>query len=134
MRAEPRPARAPDKTRVRRPSSIIVAAWFALVAISGSAAAGPPADLRLPPGTHNNAQGELVSGRGLRETSDFLAAELRRRGIDAQQVGPYGVRGVELTRFVSRTDQTPWLAIHVLRQSGKTLIFFVPRGKSATAP
>jgi hypothetical protein len=114
-------------------ASVVVAAWFALVA-TGAAAADPPADLRLPPGTHGNAQGELVSGRGLRETSDFLAAELRRRGIDAQQIGPYGVRGVELTRFVSRTDQTPWLAIHVLRQSGKTLIFFVPRGKSATAP
>ena len=91
-------------------------------------------DLRLPPGTRSDAQGQRVSGRGLRETSDFLAAELARRGINAQQLGPYGVRGVELTRFISRTDQTPWLAIHVLRQSGKTLIFFVPRGKSATAP
>ena len=37
-------------------------------------------DVRLPPGTHADAHGQLVSGRGLRDTSDFLAAELARRG------------------------------------------------------
>ena len=94
--------------------------------------AEPP--VRLPPGTRTDAQGQLLSGRGLRETSDFLAAELARRGIDAQRIGPYTVRGVELTRFVSRTPSTPWLAIHVLRTGGKTLIFFVPRAKPATTP
>jgi hypothetical protein len=97
------------------------------VTASASATAEPP--VRLPPGTRADPQGQLVSSRGLRETSDFLAAELARRGIDAQQIGPYAVRGVELTRFVSRTPSTPWLAIHVLRTGGKTLIFFVPRGK-----
>jgi hypothetical protein len=91
-------------------------------------------DVRLPPGTHPDAQGQLVSGRGLRDTSDFLAKELERRGIAVQQIGPYGVRGLELTRFLSQTPSTPWLAIHVLRASGKTLIFFVTRPKSATTP
>ena len=90
-------------------------------------------DVRLPPGTRADATGQLVSGRGLRDTSDFLAKELARRGILVQQVGPYGVRGVEITRFLSQTASTPWLAIHVLRTGGKTLIFFVPRAKSATA-
>jgi hypothetical protein len=94
--------------------------------------AEPP--VRVPPGTHSDAQGQLISGRGLRDTSDFLAAELARRGIAAQQIGPSGVRGVELTRFLSQTPSTPWLAIHVLRAGGKTLIFFVPRAKSATTP
>jgi hypothetical protein len=94
--------------------------------------AEPP--IRLPPGTRTDAQGQLVSGRGLRDTSDFLAAELARRGIAVQQIGPYGVRGVELTRFLSQTPSTPWLAIHVLRTGGKTLIFFVSRAKPATAP
>jgi hypothetical protein len=37
------------------------------------------------------------------------------------------LRGAELTRFISQTPSTPWLAIHVLRAAGKTLIFFVPR-------
>jgi len=91
-------------------------------------------DVRLPPGTRTDTQGQLVSGRGLRDTSDFVAKELARRGIAVQQIGPYGVRGVELTRFLSQTPSTPWLAIHVLRISGKTLIFFVPRPKSATTP
>jgi hypothetical protein len=108
----------------------LVAALLAVavaVAVTSAARADPP--VRVPPGTRADAQGQLVSGRGLRDTSDFLAAELARRGIDADQIGPYAVRGVELTRFLSRTPSTPWLAIHVLRTGGKTLIFFVPRGK-----
>jgi hypothetical protein len=91
-------------------------------------------DVRLPPGTRTDAQGQLVSGRGLRETGDFVARELDRRGIATQRIGPYGVRGAVLTRFISQTPSTPWLAIHVLQTSGKTLIFFVPRPKSATTP
>jgi hypothetical protein len=92
------------------------------------AAAEP--DVRLPPGTRADAQGVLVSGLGLRETTDFLARELAARGIAVRQLGPYRVRGVELTRFVSETRSTPWLAIHALRTAGKTLIFFVPRPKA----
>ena len=89
------------------------------------AAADP--DVRMPPGTRTDASGQLVSGRGLREATDFIAKELERRGISIDQIGPYRERGVELTRFVSRTPSTPWLAIHILRKDGKTLIFFVPR-------
>jgi hypothetical protein len=84
-------------------------------------------DVRMPPGTRTDASGQLVSGRGLREATDFVAKELDRRGIAVDQIGPYRERGVELTRFLSRTPRTPWLAIHILRKEGKTLIFFVPR-------
>lgn len=84
----------------------------------------------MPPGTRTDASGQLVSGRGLRDTTDFLAKELDRRGIAVRQIGPYRHRGVELTRFVSTTPSTSWLAIHVLRKDGKTLIFFVPRSRA----
>ena len=30
-------------------------------------------------------------------------------------------------RFLSETPSTPWLAIHILRTNGKTVISFVPR-------
>ena len=110
---------------MRWPAAVVVALALALAA--GPAHAEP--DVRLPPGTRTDAAGQLVSGRGLRDTTDFLAAELARRGIAADQVGPYRVRGVELTRFLSRTPSTTWLAIHVLRTGGKTLIFFVARPK-----
>jgi hypothetical protein len=109
----------------------LVLAAVAVLSVGGAATVP---DVRLPPGTRTDGQGDLVSGRGLRETSDFLATELRRRGIAVQQIGPYGARGVDLTRFVSQTASTPWLAIHVLRTGGKTLIFFVPRSKSAGTP
>lgn len=97
------------------------------VAVASAAHAAPQPDVKLPPGTRADASGTLTSGRGLRETTDFLAKELGRRGIAFTQVGPYRVRGAELTRFLSRTASTPWLAIHVLRTAGKTTIFFVPR-------
>jgi hypothetical protein len=84
-------------------------------------------DLRMPPGTRKDTSGTLVSGRGLRATTDFLARELVRRGITVTQIGPTRIRGAELTRFLSQSPATPWLAIHVLRTAGKTLIFFVPR-------
>ena len=104
-------------------------ALFLWTWLSVAPAAAEP-DVRLPPGTRADAQGVLVSGRGLRETTDFLARELAGRGISARQIGPYRVRGAELTRFVSETRSTPWLAIHALRTGGKTLIFFVPRPKA----
>ena len=84
-------------------------------------------DVRLPPGTRKDAAGTLISGRGLRDTTDFIAKDLAARGISATQIGPTRIRGAELTRFVSTTPTTPWLAIHILRSAGKTLIFFVPR-------
>jgi hypothetical protein len=104
------------------PRALLVWTWLSL-----APAAAAPADIRLPPGTRADAQGVLVSGSGLRETTDFLARELAARGIATHQIGPYRVRGAELTRFLSETPATPWLAIHVLRTGGKTLIFFVPR-------
>jgi hypothetical protein len=113
---------------------IVRAALVSAAILTPAGLANADADLRLPPGTRRDSQGQLVSGRGLRASSDFLAAELHRRGVAVQQIGPYAVRGVELTRFVSQAPSTPWLAIHVLRSSGKTLIFFVPRAKSATTP
>jgi hypothetical protein len=109
---------------VRLAGTLLVCTWLLLA----PAAAAP--DLRLPPGTRADSQGVLVSGSGLRETTDFLARELAARGIAARQIGPYRVRGAELTRFLSETKTTPWLAVHVLRTGGKTLIFFVPRPKA----
>ncbi|HEY0250682.1 MAG TPA: hypothetical protein VGC41_04105 [Kofleriaceae bacterium] len=100
----------------------------ALLVLSGLAAADP--DVRVPPGTRKDASGELVSARGLRETSDFLAKELSRHGIAVRQIGPTRTRGIELVRFISEAPSTPWLAIHVLRSAGKTVISFVPRPPS----
>ena len=102
---------------------------FLLVVLCAAIAHAAP-DVRMPRGTRTDASGQLVSGKGLRETTDFIAKELDREGIVVRQVGPYRVRGVELARFVSQTPTTPWLAIHVMRSAGKTLIFFVGRPSS----
>lgn len=99
----------------------------AVLSLSATATAAP--DIKLPPGTRHDPAGHYVAGRGLRDSTDFIAKELSKRGIAAEQIGPYRVRGVELTRFLSQSNSTPWLAIHVLRVAGKTMIFFVPRPK-----
>ena|SRR5688572_3035786 len=100
----------------------------AALMFAGPAAADP--DIKLPQGTRKDPEGHYVSGRGLRDTTDFIAKELGKRGVAVEQIGPYRTRSVELTRFISQTSTTPWLAIHVLRVAGKTLIFFVARPKA----
>jgi hypothetical protein len=94
-----------------------------------SALASADPDIKLPPGTRQDPAGHYIAGRGLRDSTDFIAKELSKAGIAVDQIGPYRVRAVELTRFVSQSASTPWLAIHVLRTAGKTMIFFVPRPK-----
>lgn len=94
-----------------------------------SIAFGGP-DVRLPRGTREAPEGHYISGRGLRDSTDFIAKQLATAGIAVEQIGPYKVKGTEVTRFISATASTPWLAIHVLRTAGKTLIFFVARPKA----
>jgi hypothetical protein len=106
--------------RCFRPVALVV------ILFGGLATAAPAPDVKLPPGTRMS-DGALVSTRGLRDTTDFLAKELERRGIAVTQIGPTRTRGVELVRFISQAPATPWLAIHVMRSNGKTVIFFVPR-------
>jgi hypothetical protein len=95
------------------------------IALCGPALADP--DLKLPPGTRKDDSGQLVSTRGLRDTTDFVAKELARRSIAAKQIGPTRTRGVELVRFLSETPSTSWSAIHIRRTNGNTVISFVLR-------
>jgi hypothetical protein len=99
-----------------------------LAALLSAAIASADPDIKLPPNTRQDGD-HYVAGRGLRDSTDFISKELARRGIAVEQVGPYRVRGVELTRFLSQLPSTSWLAIQICRVAGKTLIFFVPRPK-----
>ncbi len=116
---------ASDVVRSPALATLFATGVLAMAGMADPAAADP--EVRLPPGTRKDASGAFVSGRGLRDTTDFLARALIRTGIVTRQLGPYRVRGAELTRFLSETPSTPWLAIHVLRTSGKTMISFVVR-------
>ena len=59
------------------------------------------------------------------QRNDSAMAEARARFLVSVLASVVRVR-LELTRFVSETRSTPWLAIHV-PPGGKTLIFFIPR-------
>ena len=101
--------------------TLVATLWVAIA----PALADP--ELRMPPGTRTDPSGQRISGRGLREATDFLAKELDKKGIAVKKIGPYRMRGVELTRFLSQTPSTTWLALHVVRTAGKTVISFVLR-------
>jgi len=100
------------------------------VAMAVAQASAGPSQLRMPLGTRSSSGGLLVSGRGLRDTTDYVAKQLARLGVANRQIGPYRSRGVELTRFISETPATTWLAIHIWRTAGKTMIFLVPRSST----
>ena len=68
-----------------------------------------------------------VSGKTYRDTIDHVSRWLSKQGVAHRQVGPYRARGVDVTRFVSETASTAWLAIHVYKHEGKTWIYVVPR-------
>lgn len=76
----------------------------------------------------SRADGERqISGKGYRASIEHIDKWLSKRGHAHRRIGPYRARGVDVTRFLSESPATPWLAIHVVRQGGKTWIFVVPR-------
>jgi hypothetical protein len=84
----------------------------------------------LPKGSKADAGGARhASSKGYRDTVDHVRKWLERQGLAHRQVGPYRARGVDVTRFVSTSEATPWLAIHVWRAAGKTWISVVARPK-----
>jgi hypothetical protein len=84
----------------------------------------------LPKGSKATADGTRhSSSKGYRETIDQLRKWLDKQGLAHHQIGPYRARGVDVTRFISDSATTAWLAIHVWRASGKTWISVVARPK-----
>jgi len=115
------------------------AGWCVAVAavlIAAAPAHADTYDLPVPSGTRRDpATPDLhVSSLGFRPSVDYYARELRRRGLAHQRIGPYQVRGVDVTRFVSADPASRWLAVHVYRQDGKTWIFLVKRPALAPVP
>jgi hypothetical protein len=112
---------------------------------SGTNAAPPPTPalvapaslpFKLPPGTRRLAEDaaavtpaaiRYTTSTGLGEATRFLERQLSRAGIPCERIGPYRVRGIEVTRFVSQQASTPWLAIHVVRKEGRTFLDIVAR-------
>jgi hypothetical protein len=83
--------------------------------------------LPLPRGSRQASGDTYISGRGFRESSEFYGRELVRRGDLFRKVGPYRRRGLDVVRFVLDDGTTAYLAIHVYRADGKSMISFVPR-------
>jgi hypothetical protein len=102
--------------------------WLLVLALV-LAAAPAAADVHgVPMPRGSRADGERqISGKGYRDSVDHMRKWLSKEGVAHRQIGPYRARGVDVTRFVSDDPATPWLAIHVVRQAGKTWISVVKR-------
>ncbi len=84
--------------------------------------------LPVPRGTRQiDDSDRYTSGKSLRDTVELYVKELDRRGIAHEKIGPYRVRGVDLTRFLIRDGEVA--AVHVYRVGGRTLISVVKRAR-----
>lgn len=91
------------------------------------------APVRLPAGTRS-VEGRFLLTRGLAETTQYLDRQLSKAGLSFVRVGPYRVRAVEVTRFLSQQPSTQWLAIHVVRKDGQTFLDIVERTSNQGTP
>jgi hypothetical protein len=119
--------------RSRRGGAWRAAYVFAMVLVGLSWAprvhAGPLDVLGVPmPGGSRQAGGGVVtSGQGFGQTVEFYKRFLKRAGVEHELVPVYRYRGVDVARFLVRQGGTPWLAIHVYRHGGRTMIYVVSR-------
>ena len=81
----------------------------------------------LPPRSRPSGEGLFVSSRGFRATNEFYWRFLRRTGVPHKVVPIYRYRGIEVARILSSDPNLGWLAIHIFRHGGRTMIAIVPR-------
>jgi hypothetical protein len=137
------PAITPASAGSATPSAVPVARPAAVAAPAPAPvstpppASSPPRDVRptlpfkAPPGTRW-IDGRYRVGSGLAEATRFVERQLDRAGIAFARRGPYRVRGVEVTRFLSEDPSTSWLAIHLVRKEGRTFLDLIPRTSEGT--
>ncbi len=89
------------------------------------------AGIPLPPRARIQDGGTFRAAQSYRKTVVFFERYLRRQGIPHDRIATYKVRGVQVTRILSTSARSQWLAIHVFKIRGMTHVFIVPRAKAA---
>ena len=102
----------------------LAAATMTLLLAARSGLAWADDGMRWPPGSRV-IDGVRVSGRGFRETVDWVARQLTHAGVTVTRIGPYRLRGVDVVRFLGGAD-APFTAVHVYRKDGRVFLFLVP--------
>jgi hypothetical protein len=85
------------------------------------------AGIPLPPRARIQEDGTYRAAQSYRKTVVFFERYLRRQGIANERIPTYKVRGVQVTRILSSSPRSQWLAIHVYKIRGVTRLFIVPR-------
>lgn len=125
------PARPAPRPAPERPAALLSPAAGAAPIAKTAPADRPSLPFKAPPGTRW-LDGRYAVGSGLAEATRFVDRQLTRTGIAFARRGPYRVRGVEVTRFVSEDPSTSWLAIHLVRKEGRTFLDVVDRPSPLT--
>ena len=91
------------------------------------------AGIPLPPRARIQGDGTYRPAQSYRKTVVYFERYLRRQGIPHKRVPTYQVRGVQVSRILSSSARSLWLAIHVYRIRGMTHLYIVPRPAKAEA-
>lgn len=91
------------------------------------------AGIPLPPRARIQDDNTYRSAQSYRKTVVYFERYLKRQGIPHKRVPTYQVRGVQVSRILSDSAQSQWLAIHVYRIRGRTHLYIVPRPAKAEA-
>lgn len=92
------------------------------------------AGIPLPPRARIQADGTYRAAQSYRKTVVYFERYLKRQGIPHERVPTYQVRGVQVSRMLSSSPRSAWLAIHIYRIRGVSHLYIVPREAKATAP
>jgi hypothetical protein len=85
------------------------------------------AGIPLPPRARIQDDGTYKAAQSYRKTVVYFERYLKRQGIPHERVPTYQVRGVQVSRILSSSPRSQWLAIHVYRIRGRTHLYIVPR-------
>jgi hypothetical protein len=113
--------------RLTARSPAAAAALALALLLAGTAAAATVHDVPLPRGARSQAEDLFVSAQTFRKSVDHFRHWLDRQGLAHEAIPVYRYRGVEVARFLSRDPRSRWLAIHVFRRQGRTMIAVLPR-------
>ena len=116
---------------------LIAVLVIAAALVAPPAFAGRPktiAGIPLPPASRTSRDGIHIATKSFSKTVVYFKRYLNKQGMLFQEIPTYQVRGTQVSRLLSKSPRSPWLAIHVYRIQGLTQIFVVPRPIANKSP
>jgi hypothetical protein len=104
---------------VARALALLLVIGWASLAVAADGAGAP-----LPKRARRLEDGRYASPMGFRDTVEWYRKELRRRGENAEVVGPVRYRDVVFVRVLAKAGAS-WQAVHIVLADGRTTIYIL---------